>query len=47
MYDTDMSFSLDRVETVWIGNLIGDPYPDEGSFYIFNKLIENKEFKNF
>ena len=47
MYDTDMSFFLDRVETVWIGDLIGDPYPDEGSFYIFNKLIENKEFKEF
>ena len=46
MYDTDMSFFLDRVETVWIGNLIGDPYPDEGSFYIFNKLISNVEFRD-
>ena len=46
MYDTDMSFFLDRVETVWIGDLIGDPYPDEGSFYIFNKLIKNNEFKD-
>ena len=46
MYDTDMSFFLDRVETVWIGDLIGDPYPDEGSFYIFNKLISNVEFRD-
>ena len=46
MYDTDMSFFLDQVETVWIGDLIGNPYPDEGSFYIFNKLISNVDFRD-
>ena len=45
MYDTDSSFT--GVESVWIGDLIGERYNDEGSFYIFNKLIKNKEFKDF
>ncbi len=45
MYDTDSSFT--GVESVWIGDLIGERYNDEGSFYIFNKLIKNQEFKEF
>ena len=45
MYDTDISFQLDNVEYLWIGDLFGSPYPDEGSFYIFNKLIKNTNFK--
>ena len=45
MYDTDISFQLDNVEYLWIGDLFGAPYPDEGSFYIFNKLIQNSDFK--
>ena len=45
MYDTDMSFWLGGVESIWIGDLIGERYTDEGSFYIFNKLIKNIEFK--
>ena len=48
MYDTDMSFWLGGVESIWIGDLIGERYTDEGSFYIFNKLINNSTFtENF
>ena len=45
MYDTDMSFQLDHVEHLWIGDLFGEGGHEEGSFYIFNKLIENEDFK--
>ena len=45
MYDTDISFQLDHVEHLWIGDLIGVGGHEEGSFYIFNKLIENEDFK--
>ena len=27
MYDTDISFQLDNVEYLWIGDLFGSPYP--------------------
>ena len=51
MFDTDMSFQLGNKEYIWIGDLIGQPFPEydpgaiSGSFFIFNNLIKNDEFK--
>ena len=51
LFDTDASFQLSWVEEIWIGDLIGDgsrwgDYQNtDGSFYIFNKLIQNSLFK--
>ena len=48
LFDTDISFRLNDVDKVWIGDLIGQPdgtnQSNEG-FFIFNNLIKNPEFK--
>lgn len=43
VYDTDLSFSLNNVNDLWIGNLKGEY---KSGFFLFNKLIQNKQFKN-
>ena len=48
LFDTDVGFDLNRVESVWIGDLFGDPTPFpeyENAFYVFNNLIKNPSFK--
>jgi len=46
LFDTDLSFELNRVERIWIGDLIGEPFnQNQASFFIFNKLLKNTQFK--
>ena len=50
LFDMDAGFDLKRVESVWIGDLFGDPtpfpvYENDAAFYLFNSLLKNLNFK--
>lgn len=42
IYDTDLSFSKNDVEELWIGSLVGDY---KSGFFLFNHLLKNEKFK--
>ena len=46
LFDTDLSFERNRVERIWIGDVIGEPFnQNQAFFFIFNKLLKNTQIK--